>query len=199
LAFDEDNAELWLGRAHTRVKLAQRTEAVEDFHQSLRLGSKQPEVMLNALKGLESLKEDVLTKARSAIARHPEHIELLALAARIELDSGNRNEALAGAQRLLELAPERLDLLIPIIESLIQERRLVEARSLIEPLARDMPDSPDLKRLVCSFEKKAKKVQESNVETAVALDPPCNLSPTSRLWQRASRLGMNILRMIRRV
>jgi tetratricopeptide (TPR) repeat protein len=199
LAFDEDNAELWLGRANTRVKLAQRTEAVEDFQQSLRLGSKQPEVMLNALKGLESLKEDVLTKARSAITRHPEHIELLALAARIELDSGNRSEALAGAQRLSELAPKRLDLLIPIIESLIQEQCHVEARSLVEPLARDMPDSPDLKRLVCSFETNAKKVQESNAETVLTLDPPCHLSPTSSLWQRVSQLGMNILRMIHRV
>jgi hypothetical protein len=52
------------------------------------------------------------------------------------------------AQRLSELAPERVDLVTTVIEKLIEHGWLDEARTLLEPFVRDIPEDPEIELLV---------------------------------------------------
>jgi hypothetical protein len=54
----------------------------------------------------------------------------------------------ADFQRLSELAPERVDLVTTVIEKLIEHGWLDEARTLLEPFARDIPEDPEIELLV---------------------------------------------------
>jgi tetratricopeptide (TPR) repeat protein len=195
LTSDEINAELWLGLGQTRLALGQRTEAAADLHRALDLGLTQP---VGALRLIASLGHEMLPPARAALERNPHDIALLALTAEIELIYGNIAEALSKAQRLCELVPDRVDLIIPLVEELTKRKWLTEAQTLLEPLVRAMPDDPEVERLAGLLEAKAKEVQKQTAVATQSSEGTTPPSPTTELWRRAFHRGKHMLKMFLR-
>ena len=145
LASDRSNAELWFGLAQTWLVLGQESKGAANLYRALDVGLTQP---TRALKLLASMFQESLEPARAALERYPNDIALLALNIEFELAHGNGTRACSVAQRLFELTPERVDLIIPVIQKLIDDDWHAEARTLIEPLAHNNPEDPEIVLLV---------------------------------------------------
>jgi amino acid adenylation domain-containing protein len=200
VASDETNAELWLGLAQTRLALGQRTEAAADLHLALDLKLLQPVRALEPLMSLQQPGERVhnmLAPVRAALERNPQDIVLLTLAAQIELAAGNGAEARAKAERLSKLVPDRIDLVTPITEKLIAQGWLDEARTLLEPLARDIPGDPEIERLVGLLTAKANDDSGRTAIVAQAVDHLRARFSVNGLPRRSLRFGKRMLKKLR--
>jgi predicted Zn-dependent protease len=194
LASDETNPELWLGRAQTRLALGQRTEAAADFQRALDLGLVQP---VRALKPMMSLDQDILAPIRAALERNPHDIGLLVWAAEMQLAYGSVAEARATTQRLSGLVPDRVDFVTPVAKTLIQHGWFDEARTLLEPLTRNMPGDPEIQRLVGLLAAKANNGSDRTATAAQTADHSRPRSAFSNLPRRALRFGTLMLRKLR--
>jgi tetratricopeptide (TPR) repeat protein len=149
---DYRKVEFRLEAAELKVRLGRRADALADF-ESL-LGRLNPESWLyrevrHKIEEVFLRNDDqagLATYYENWLKKNPEDVEAMARLGRTLAMQGRAGDARSWFDRAVKLAPSRKELRLALVEQLVQEKKIAEAATQYEAMAKADPNNPDLIR-----------------------------------------------------